>query len=485
MSDPFFQPPGAQENPATDPVSRACALLTAWTGLALRGMTPRRVDEFLCRRAARLGYPSPAEYVDFLQNQSATGDEAQRLTNLVTNGLTCFWRDTPQLSALAEVLVALRDAQPATSTGATRALNIWCAGCSSGEEAYTVAMLAADHGVAVRVLGSDINTDSLHHARRGVYGEWSLRRVHPALRARHFEPLDAGYWTVRASVRARVDFLHHNILTPAPPPTNAEHWDVVLCRNVLIYFSPETTQTVLRLFSPRLAPDGYLLLGSSEHLHVVGTAPADAQFCLARQGMGFVYQTRSGAPTPTHGLGAVSDVPAGLDADPSSPTLDLNFPVFPPQDAPPMDLDSSGHLAADSLLRAAVEHLENQRLEAALACCEASASYDPFVPENYCLMGYILQRAGAHPQALATYRKALFLDPFLWVAALESARLHQQLDDPGRARRLLRQALEGLQPGRALSAGMTRLLGAMPHTITQATEAQRYCQQQLDALRGA
>lgn len=478
MSDSSFQPPGAQE----DPVARACALLTSWTGLALRGMAPRRVDEFLRRRAARLGYPSPAEYVDFLHSQPATGEEAQRLTNLVTNGLTCFWRDTPQLDALAQVLRALRDAQDAAPTSA-RALNIWCAGCSTGEETYTVAMLAADLGVAVRVLGSDINTDSLQHARRGVYGEWSLRRVSPELRARHFEPLQAAHWTVRAGVRAHVDFLHHNILTSAPRPPGAEHWDVILCRNVLIYFSAQTVQDVLGLFAQRLAPCGYLVLGSSEHLQVTGSAGSDVRFHLARQGMGFVYQTDGSARTQTPASSSEDDIPAGLDADPSSPTLDLNFPVFPPVSAPDTAPDSSGHLAADSLLRAAVEHLENQQLEAALACCEASASYDPFVPENYCLMGYMLQRAGAPSQALATYRKALFLDPFLWVAALESARIHIELDDPRRARRLLRQALEGLQPGRALSTGMARLLAAMTHTITSAPEAARFCQQQLDALR--
>ncbi|MFW5968298.1 MAG: CheR family methyltransferase, partial [Persicimonas sp.] len=151
-----------RESATNSAVSRASALLSEWTGLELRGATPRRVDEFLKTRAQQLGYDSKSAYVDHLQSLEPDDPESQRLINLVTNGLTAFWRDKPQLDALATVLDKLREGR-----SNDQPVNVWCAGCSSGEEAYTVAMIADRHDVPTYVLGSDLNTEALASARRG------------------------------------------------------------------------------------------------------------------------------------------------------------------------------------------------------------------------------------------------------------------------------------------------------------------------------
>jgi chemotaxis protein methyltransferase CheR len=483
MSNPPPHRFGGAPAPGEAPMARACALLSGWTGLELRGSAPRRVEEFLTMRAEQLGYPSKVAYVDFLATQEPTDPEPQELTNLVTNGLTCFWRDTPQLNALGTVFKKLRDSRVADGQPRTQPINVWCAGCSTGEEAYTVAMIGADQDVPVHVLGSDINTESLRHAHEAVYGEWSLRRTDQAHRERYFNPVAGGRWAISEELSESVEFERHNILSPAPIPPGGGKWDVILCRNVLIYFSDEAMKTVLRLFSDAVDADGYLLLGSSEQLHTGNLAESLVPFRAARQGGGFVYRLRATPPGHTVGF-SLRQLQRDPDPIPVPPTLDLNYRPTLEEETSDISFDTTSHEAAGNLLQTAIDHLANQRLEAALACCEATASYDPFVPENYCLMAYMLSREGAYPQALATYRKALFLEPFNWIAAVESARIYMRLQDATRARRSIRQALEGLRTGRQLSRGMRRLAGAMSHAITDRADAEAFCLQYAERLRG-
>ncbi|AWV91268.1 CheR family methyltransferase [Bradymonas sediminis] len=471
----------ASEAPQCPSVLQACSLLSTWTGMELRGSAPRRVEEFLSIRAEHLGYASTLDYVAFLKTQSPTDEEPQQLTNLVTNGLTCFWRDTPQLNALGTVFANLGKAR--AEAGDHRPITVWCAGCSTGEEAYTVAMIGVDNGVPIQVLGTDINTESLEHAHRGVYGDWSLRRTSPLHHTRYFEHTADGQWAITQSLSDLVEFRRHNILSPPPLPRGGGKWDVILCRNVLIYFSETAIQTVLRLFSEGLNPEGYLLLGSSEQLHTGDMAKELVPFRAARQGGGFVYRLSVTPPGRTVGF--------ALRPPESSPVPKLKSPAMPPKYSTSLEevtsdigIQHSSQEAAELLLENAIDHLVDGRMEASLACCEASASYDPFVPETYCLMAYMLGLEGACSQALATYRKTLFLDPMNWVAALESARIYLRIQDPIRAKRALRQALEGLRSEPHLSAGMTRLNRALTQAMTDPESAEAFSKQYLERLRG-
>lgn len=469
---------------STTPVGEACALLSSWTGLQLRGTAPRRVAEFLRARARHLGHGSIEEYLAFLRGLSPTADESQQLINLVTNGLTCFWRDKPQLHALETVFAKIRYARKSDEP-----LNVWCAGCSTGEEAYTVAMIADEHDVPVNVLGSDLNTESLRHAHQGAYGEWSLRRTDDARRQRYFVPTEDGRYQISQDLRRSVRFEHHNILSAAPAPGGdspanpgrANKWDVIMCRNVLIYFSDEAMHSVLRHFADGLHGDGYLLLGSSEQLHTGDIAEALVPFRAARQGGGFVYRLRATPPGRTVAFPPHEPDP---EPEPDIPTIDIDRYSSLEEETTDITSDLTSHEAAGQLLEMARDHLTAGRMEPALACCEATASYDPFVPENYCLMAYMLAQEGASVQALETYRKTLFLDPLNWIAAIESARLQMRRGDAKQAKRLLRQASEGLSSGRRLSRGMQEISGAMSRALTDREAAQNYCDQYIERLRG-
>jgi chemotaxis protein methyltransferase CheR len=153
-------------------------------------------------------------------------------------------------------------------------VNVWSAGCSSGEEPYTIVMMALEAGLRpgadLRVHASDISRRCLARAREGEYREASFRETPPELRGRYFKERN-GNSVLAPEVRRHVYFTRMNLLEPARFALLGP-LDVVLCRNVIIYFDRETKKQVIDSFASRLAPGGYLLLGHSESLIHVTSA---------------------------------------------------------------------------------------------------------------------------------------------------------------------------------------------------------------------
>ena len=184
----------------------------------------------------------------------------------LTIGETYFFRDAGQLAALQQVaLPAL-----ARRAGGQRRLRMWSAGCSSGEEPYTLAMTVREAGwtAGADVLGTDVAPARLAAARRARYGKWSMRGVSPERLARWFRPTGRG-WSVDPEVARDVTFRMLNLADAGWPSPESGVWamDVVFCRNVLIYFDHETIAGVARRLLATLAPDGWLFLGHAESLH--------------------------------------------------------------------------------------------------------------------------------------------------------------------------------------------------------------------------
>jgi chemotaxis protein methyltransferase CheR len=237
-----------------DLVRRHCGL---HFGPESRFLLERRV----AKRLRELELPSLPAYHGLLR-RAGDGELAQLVDELVTNE-TYFFRERRQLQALiGEILPELRRSRPSSPA------SIWSAGCSSGEEPYSIVMLAREAGFApgldLRVVASDISQRMLRKARQGLYREASFRETDPALRRKYFSEKD-GAWQIAESVRAGVDFLHLNLLDSSRLALLAGV-DVILCRNVLIYFDLETRKRVVASFYERLRAGGHLLLGHSESL---------------------------------------------------------------------------------------------------------------------------------------------------------------------------------------------------------------------------
>lgn len=417
-------------------ITRACELLEGWTGFTLRETAPRRIAETFGRRSVELGYDDPMAYLDALSDLPPTADEPQRLVNLITNGLTAFWRDEPQLSALRSILGHLYATNPASAP-----LQIWCAGVSTGEEAYTVAMIADEESIPVRILGSDVNTDFLETARRGVYSNWSLRRLDAQRQQAYLRPLDANHWKINHPAFQNVRLVQHNLLKPAPRSLRSNGaWDIILCRNVLIYFSRSATITALRHMANSLSREGYLMFGSSEQIHADRLGPDAPQLRPIRQGGGFLYRPGISQTGQTIEPGRWY-----VDADGGDPSFFASSPALGLEET---TSDVGENSTVVDLLHTSAEHLRDKDLELSLACLEACLGYDPFQLECHCLMGVILHSLGAPQQALDAFQKTLFLEPNHWFASYRTAAIHENRGDIDAARRAYRRTLESLgRPG--------------------------------------
>ena len=239
-------------------------LVHAHCGILVREDMKFVMERRLAPRLEALGLPDFRAYYRFLRYGAERGAELEAAVEALTTHETYFHREPQQLRAFSEELLPLLQRRNAR----TRRLRVWSAGCSSGEEAYTIAMLLKEsnrfEGWDVEVYGTDISRRVLEAARRAEYGPSSMRAIPPEALQRYFVPVGSRF-RVREDVRAWVSFGQLNLLEPGAAQLLPQV-DVVLCRNVMIYFDPAARKQVLRVFHDKLAPGGYLLLGHSENL---------------------------------------------------------------------------------------------------------------------------------------------------------------------------------------------------------------------------
>ncbi|WP_370459185.1 protein-glutamate O-methyltransferase CheR [Aggregicoccus sp. 17bor-14] len=242
-------------------------LVHAHCGILVREDMQFVMERRLAPRLEALGLEDFRAYYRFLRYAPERRAELEAAVEALTTHETYFYREPQQLRALSDELLP----QLQRKNARTRRLRFWSAGCSTGEEAYTVAMLLKAsgrfEGWDVEVYGTDISRRVLEAARRAEYGPSSMRAIPPEVQQRFFVPVSggAGRLRVREDVRAWVSFGQLNLLEPGAAQL-VPQVDVVLCRNVMIYFDPAARRQVLRVFHDKLVPGGYLLLGHSENL---------------------------------------------------------------------------------------------------------------------------------------------------------------------------------------------------------------------------
>ena len=207
-------------------------------------------------RLRALGLSGFDEYVALLQSAHGQAEVVQLVDALTTNK-TSFFREPEHFRYLEQVVFP-----EAISRGG---LTAWSAGCSSGEEAYTIAMLARDGMPATRtrILATDISTRVLARATAAEYSDDTIAAVPRPLVAKHFEQLNRDSWIVDAKTRELVVFARLNLMTPWPM---RKLFDVIFCRNVMIYFERDVQQKLVHRFSTMLRPGGVLFVGHSESL---------------------------------------------------------------------------------------------------------------------------------------------------------------------------------------------------------------------------
>ena len=237
-------------------------LLEARTGQQLTMNRRWRVDAVLQPLAKERGLSS----VDALVSLLLADDDpalAERVVEALLNHETSFFRDRTAFDLLlGPALTRLERAR-----SSERRLRIWCAGCSTGQEPYSLALFFAErrsrwHGWTIDILGTDVSRSAIAQARGGTYSQLEVQRGLAVVQMmRWFEEDGAGSWTIAPQLRGAVRFEVHDVASPAPRPGR---FDLILCRNVLLYFSPAVRAAAFARLADAVEPDGALMLGAGE-----------------------------------------------------------------------------------------------------------------------------------------------------------------------------------------------------------------------------
>jgi chemotaxis protein methyltransferase CheR len=391
-------------------------LIERATGLDLeRGGVSTALDRFVTERLRALSLARIDDYIALAADPR--GAEQQRLIDAITVPHTWFYRDPDQLHTIATLMLG---APPGR-------LNVWIAGCATGEEAYTMAMIGRRIGRPLSVLATDVNETALATARRAIYGPLAVRDV-PELDRRWLTPRDNGF-AVDEALRETVAFERHNLVDP-PPIGPRTGWDLVVCRNVLIYFAPAAAGRVFKRFARAVREGGSVVVGASE---VVFEPPAGLE--LVSSGNRLVLR-RPMRPRPG---------PRPLPARPSAPR-----PAEPREPAPELRDAVRDPVRDDNLVAALARGhalFERGEIGAAVPIYADLARRHASVAEPWLFLGIAQYAHGDVEAAADALRAALCLDPALWPAGFYLARAYERL---GRRADALQQydriAVDDLQP---------------------------------------
>ncbi|MFC0684610.1 CheR family methyltransferase [Novosphingobium clariflavum] len=266
LASVFFEPPDCPDRIETAQFHALAALIHAEAGINLQSSKQTMLEGRLRRRARTTGHASLRDYCAFILDPAVSPHELEHLINAVTTNKTDFFREPRHFDYLVDSVL------PAYLEEGRRAIRCWSAACSIGAEPYTLAMLFDEFagrrgGPEYRIVATDLDTDVLAAAIRGVYPREMVEPVPLHLRRRYvLEPKDPERGEVRiaAELRRKIGFGRLNLIDRFYPL--GEPFDVIFCRNVLIYFDKPTQEAVVTRLCEQLQPGGYLFLGHSESI---------------------------------------------------------------------------------------------------------------------------------------------------------------------------------------------------------------------------
>jgi chemotaxis protein methyltransferase CheR len=227
------------------------------------------IEGRLSNLISKMGFNDFHEYVESVLREP-TEEKLSTLVSKLTTNYTLFMREPQQYEFLSDTIL------PELSDRFRRGeLRVWSAGCSSGEEPFTIAITlkkyfkANSRAFGASILATDISDNVLTHARSGKYAETQLKELDPDTRLTYFKKLDGDMYQVSDELRRMIRFEKFNLMHPFANPYQKYH--IIFCRNVMIYFKNETKQELVRKFFDKLEPGGYFFVGLSETLHNIET----------------------------------------------------------------------------------------------------------------------------------------------------------------------------------------------------------------------
>lgn len=471
-----------------DLLIRFSTFIAARLGLNFRRDRRRHLAAAATAAAREMGFAETAEFILWLLSSPLSRSQIEILARHLTVGETYFFRD-PEIFRLLEERILPKLLLSRRRSG--RHLRIWSAGCATGEEPYSLAILLCRMLISppewnVTILGTDINPLALGRAAEGVYSEWSFRDAPPWLKEGYFRKRPDGHFEILPRLREMVTFSSLNLTENVYPclANNTNAMDLILCRNVLMYFVPELTDRVVERFHNTLTDGGWLIvsptetsLASSARLSAVHFPEAilfrKQEAAVKGPGMVFNEERPAARILPLQ----PPTVCPGEPLPDSRPLAAVPTPL-PTADrlAEAQDLYGQGHYAgaAEKLEGLLAPRPDDPRALALLARCRANQG-DFAAAGRWCekaiaadkldaglryLQALILEEQGAFDAAAEALKRTLYLDHGFVLAHFALGNLSRRQGDPARAEKHFRNALALLNacpPDEALpeAEGMT------------------------------
>ena len=402
----------------------------------------------LLQRMEDCGLSNFVDYFQLLSSPAGT-KEFDHLLNLIIIPETYFFRDQAQFRALEhsiipEILKNESDSGPS--------LRIWSAGCSTGEEPYTIALIVAA-GVkcpSVQILATDVSNASLEAARRGVYGARSVRDVPKEYLSRFFSKKKDKYF-LDESIKQMVEFSYFNLVTEPYPLLEMSGWDIIFCRNVTIYFQHESTKKVIHNFYRSLRQGGYLFAGYSESLRYLSD-----EFTTVQVGGTFVYKKEPRDKRPKKKARQTKRKRSRQRTPPSDRSRRLETLPYRKGDEIQQICDRAKELletgkpeqagdllapylekstSSESVLLLQAEIFLNQGdLEKAVQLCQRIISCEPLSVAGYYLLGVVYRTWEKERKAIEEFKRVLYLQSEHALARFNLGDLYSQVGQIDEAR---------------------------------------------------
>jgi chemotaxis protein methyltransferase CheR len=462
-------------------------LIAAHTGLQLRPRERDALRTTLAVRMAALNLHDTDAYRRLLEAGTLDAEhEWEQLTGRLTNNESYFFRDKGQMALLRDRILPELIAR----NRGRRSLRLWSAGCSTGEEAYSLAMLVEEllpqRGAAsgapweILILGTDLDAPALQVARQGIYSAWSFRTMESTRQQRWFQHGESG-WQVAEECRAMVSFRRCNLAIDSFPSAKLgiDEMDLILCRNVFIYFAPAAVSAVLPKFARTLREGGYLMTGHSETLGQLVEPlakrhfPESVVYQRVKQATARVRTSEEPAARSSRSVPVHAPAPPHPPATGQTRRQTSTVPAMEPKDTAPSSVgrraeralseaetlygvgDNPGVIrvlqgfvepaGARALLLLAHAHANLGHAEEAAADCQRLIAAFPFAAEPYELLSALAQEQGRYDDAKLLLKQAVYLASDMPTPCLELSELYDHEGDRVRARKMRSIALELLK----------------------------------------
>jgi chemotaxis protein methyltransferase CheR len=438
------------ESSTAVPWQRLSELIAARTGLHFPPERHADLRRAVTAAASDFGLPDERACAEWLLSARLTSAELRTLATHLTIGETYFFRERPSFNAIAsEVLPILLHRRRA----GVKRLRLWSAACATGEEAYSLAILVQQilpdwRDWNLSILATDINPMFLRKAEAGVYGEWSFRESGPDFRERYFTPVGERRYRIRADVRELVTFAELNLAQDGFPSvaTDTNAMDLILCRNVLIYFTPGHARKLVASLRHALVDDGWLIVAPSECSQALFTGFTPVNFpgsiLYRKRGANepaahstdiprmFAHDTTASpapfAPSPPIPAAASTLAETAVDALLTTAPVDAHATLLDKTRSMYADgrygdaahtlrteFETSSTARADPRLLGVYAHaLANQgNLAAALEASELWITRDKLDPAAHYLCAMVLQELGERARSRESLQRAVYLKP--------------------------------------------------------------------------